>query len=258
MLCPTGCTAALTGRVGIGIVGRMGAIDATAERFAGLVSKGFDKAKPDLGSVHGAIGDLSERRWILKQMAIAVGTGGAAMSIPFAHVATLAADVALLLNRMAVVSAGIGAIRARDARLDGFVEVEDLALVLAVWAGDDPFAILSDAGTSVSAKSAAKLGVKLGGKKGSKLIAKSIAASTQVMIGNKLGPKVAAKAGTKLAAKFAGKGAAGFVPFIGPAIGASLNAYFVNSFAGAAKTWYSRKAQVFRDGIEVDMPDPAV
>ncbi len=60
-------------------------------------------------------------------MLLAGAAGGAAMAIPGAHMFALAADVGILMNRMAVASFGVGAIYAREHPI--VVEREDFANV---------------------------------------------------------------------------------------------------------------------------------
>lgn len=58
------------------------------------------------------------------------GHGAAAMAIPVAHIATLAADFAVLLRKTAVCAWGIGH------KLCAVVEAEeDLAIILGLWSG---------------------------------------------------------------------------------------------------------------------------
>jgi hypothetical protein len=56
--------------------------------------------------------------------------------------------------------------------------------------------------------------------------------------------KAAAKIGAKFASKISAKALAGFVPFVGPTVGAGVNAYFVKHIGDSAVAYYHAKRRI--------------
>ncbi|MDM8546153.1 hypothetical protein QUF61_06635 [Candidatus Venteria ishoeyi] len=206
--------------------------------FGKWVINAFNELTPNINGIYNdaKLDNISD--WRMKQQAMVTGTGAAAMAIPGAHLAALAADVAFLMNRMAVCSYGIGAIYGHDRFSKNILENEDFANVLAYWAGDEEIT------TMVGSKTAADIALKVGGKAGIKIIGKTIAKSGAILIGKKLGGKVGAKIGAKFAGKLAGKAAAGMVPFLGAAVGGGINLWFITGIADSAEAYYKFKCDV--------------
>lgn len=228
------------------------AADITAEMFL----KAFNSVGGDSSAAARAVTNYKTLSgWRASQIAQAAAAGAAAMAIPVAHIATLAADFAVLLRKMAVCAWGIGY------KLGAVVEAEeDLAIILGLWSG----AVERDA-LSVTAAA-------LGGAAG--LIALNAAyptfaqaVMTQVLtqgghtVVTAVAGKVAGKGGGKMAAKLTkpllqmkahamalkfslmlgSKAVTGIVPFLGAVAGGAINAHFVNKFADAAETYYRAK-----------------
>jgi hypothetical protein len=181
----------------------------------------------------------------------------------------MVADVAFLLHKMAYCSWGVGGLLNCD--VEGKA---DFSLILQVWADDLsetelPAAILTGTAAGAFAIVAAQQGVsaastQLAGKAAGKIASKTVNVAT-MELARKLGMKTSAKAAGKVAgtvsgrlaekaatkiaakigAKLAAKGVAGFLPLVGPAVSASVNAYFVNDIGNSATTYYRAKHKVF-------------
>ena len=199
--------------------------------------------RPDLNVMYEDTRGYSLGEWRARQQAMVTGTGMAAAIIPVAHLAGVAADVLFLVNRMSVCSYGIGAIYGRGDNLGNFLEEEDFAVVLSLWAGGSDDAELTAA---LSAKAAADMAVKIHSKAGLKILAKTMTKSSGLLIGSKFGGKFGAKIGAKFGAKLGGKVAAGLVPFLGAAVGGGINLWFITSIADAAERFYRFKCEVGR------------
>ncbi|KOR33545.1 hypothetical protein TI05_00515 [Achromatium sp. WMS3] len=186
--------------------------------------------------------------WRKKQQAMVTTAGAVAMVIPGAHLVALAADVAFLMNRMAVCSYGIGAIYGYDRFSENILEEEDFANILALWAGNDEITTIVTGNdeiiTMVISKAAIDIASKVGGKAGIKIIGKTIAKSGAILVGKKLGGKVGAKIGAKFAGKLSGKAAGGMVPFLGAVIGGGINLWFITGIADSAQKYYKFKCDV--------------
>jgi hypothetical protein len=136
---------------------------------------------------------------------------------------------------MSVTSYGVGAILGSRQGRGNVLDQEDLAVVLARWAGDE------DLGDVAIAKTAASLAGKVGGKATAAVLAKTMAEKAGLLVGKKISGKLGAKLGAKFGAKLGGKMVLGFIPFLGAAVGASVNAYFVDGISTAAEGWYRAK-----------------
>jgi hypothetical protein len=206
--------------------------------FGKLVVDAFNGLTPDINGIYNDAKFDSISDWRTKQQAMVTGSGAAAMAIPGAHLAALAADVVFLMNRMSVCSYGIGAIYGYDRFSENLLEEEDFANVLAFWADDENIR------TMVGSKAAVDIASKVGGKTGIKIIGKTIAKSGAILVGKKLGGKVGAKIGAKFAGKLAGKAAAGLVPFLGAAVGGGINLWFITGIADSAQEYYNFKYDI--------------
>ncbi|MEU8773404.1 hypothetical protein [Streptomyces sp. NPDC048606] len=228
------------------------AADITAEMFL----KAFNSVGGDSSAAAQAVGNYKTlESWRASQIAQAAAAGAAAMAIPVAHMATLAADFVVLLRKMAVCAWGIGY------KLGATVESEDdLAIILGLWSGAVERDALSV--TAVSAGGAAGL-IALNATYPTfaqavmtQILTQSGHAAMTVVAG-KVGGKAGGKMAVKLtkpvlqmkahaiAVKFSmmlgSKAVTGIVPFLGALAGAAINAHFVNKFADAAETYYRAK-----------------
>lgn len=201
----------------------------------------FEQLTPDINDIYQTAYPQTKSDWNAAQMLAVAGSGAAATSIPVAHLAAIVADVAFLMNRMAVTSFGIGAIDGYDNGFGNFLEEEDFANVLAQWSGEINYPTL------FTGKMAADFSGKLTTKAGIKLVGKHLASSSGFLIGKKLGGKVAAKGATKFAGKFLGKLVGGFIPILGPMVGAGINAYFIETIMEAADDYYAFKMALLRE-----------
>jgi len=208
--------------------------------FGQLVINAFNELTPDINGIYQQAHSKTLSDWRGAQTAMVAGSGAAAVVIPGLHLAGMAADVIFLMNRMAVCSYGIGAIRGYDTLRDNILEDEDFAVVLAHWTGE------VDIRSAFSAKCAADLATKVGGKFGAKLIAKELAKGAGLLIGKKIGGKLGAKLGVKFGAKMGGKAVAGFIPFLGAVVGGGINVYFISEIANAADEYYEQKVDFAR------------
>ena len=221
--------------------------------FAKAVTTVFEKLTPDLDRLYASAHSYSLPGWRTFQQSLVTATGAGSVAIPVAHLATMFADLAFLMNRMSVCSYGIGAILGFQAGEGNLLEAEDFAVVLSRWSGDDS---LSNA---TVAKTAAGLTGHVGGKTIAKLLAKVAAENAGVLIGKKLGMKASAKIAGKFATKLGTKAIEGFIPFVGPAIGGGINLWFVTSIANEAERWYRLKLSLAdsREGNDSGNPAPA-
>ena len=165
--------------------------------FGQYVVDAFSSLTPDINGVYRDAKTYHLSDWKALQKTLVTGSGAAAVAIPGLHLLGIAADVAFLMNRMAVCSYGIGAIIGSDEGEGNILEEEDFAIILAGWGGDES---VNDAAL---AKAAADLTGKVGGKMVSKQLAAFMTQRAGILIGKKLG----------------GKAAAGFIPFLGAAVG---------------------------------------
>lgn len=201
---------------------------------------------PDLDDLYSGARDYSMGAWETQQRALVGGSGAAAVAIPVAHLAGLAADLAFVINRMGVSSFGVGAIRAREAGIGNFLERDDFNAVLLYWADDGAIreAMKGRAAAELSSKVALKMGTKILGKGFAAGVTGAMLSSAGYLVGQKLGGKMAAKAGAKFAGKYLGKAAAGFVPFLGPVVGGGINVWLISSVMDAANEFYRDKVKI--------------
>ena len=206
--------------------------------FGRWVVDAFDSLTPDINQIYNDTRLNSISDWRITQKSLVTCSGAAAMVIPGLHMVALAADVAFLMNRMAVCSYGLGGIHGHKRFSDNFLEEEDFANVLALWAGDDEIS------TMVQSKAAVDIASKVGGKVGIKIIGKTIAKSGAILVGKKLGGKVGAKIAAKFAGKLVGKASAGWFPIFGAVVGGGINLWFISGIADSAEEYYKFKFDV--------------
>jgi hypothetical protein len=206
--------------------------------------------------------------WVTSQAAQAGAASGAAAILPGLHIPALVADLAFLLHKMAYCSWGVGEIN--NCVVLGKADFQNIR---AVWSGAStpeelPFRAISKAaftsalvggsvmvgGVSVAAIAGTAVGqrilvqlaqkagevaakqilLKAAGKGGAKTV---LAGSGQFV--TKLSGKLAAKVGAKFGTKLGAKGLLGWIPLIGAAASAAINAYFIKSIASSAWDYYS-------------------
>lgn len=204
--------------------------------FSQWVVDGFAALTPDLDGIYADAKAMTLSDWRVKQQALVTGSGALAMTLPGLHLVGMAADVAFLMNRMAVCCYGIGAIAGAAKGLGNILEHEDFAIILARWSGDEN---LSDEAITLIH---ADIVAELGGKAPSKVLAQKISLRAGILIGKKLSSKAGAKIGAKFAAKMGSKALAGFIPLLGAAAGGGINLWFITSIANAAESWFRLKA----------------
>lgn len=231
-----------------------------------VIVRAFDAVSGDHSeAVTRAKGFSSTGTWTAWQASQAAAAGAAALAVPAAHLPAMVADMAYLMHKMSYCCWGIGSVL--GAQVEG---KDDFAIILGLWSGDLsetelPVAILTGTAAGVmalaiSTGSGAQLAGQVAGKAvskgvdlaataaikklGAKAVAKSIGKGTGSMAGamsSKFVEKAASKIAAKVGAKLAGKSVAGFIPFVGPVVGAGINAYFVKDVSDSAKTYYRRK-----------------
>ncbi|GGR73776.1 hypothetical protein GCM10008959_38860 [Deinococcus seoulensis] len=195
----------------------------------------FDSLTPDLDELYKAHRERNLDEFTGGQSLAVMASGAVSGAIPGLHLVGAAADIAFLMNRMAVCCYGIGAIKCHQSLGDNFLEREDFALILALWSGDEDI-------TKVVTN---KVGADLVGVGGAKLALKSLSKGLGhqfgVIAGNQLAGKVGAKVGAKIGAKAGAKFAAGWVPILGGIVGAGVNSYFLSEISQAGKRFYDFK-----------------
>lgn len=206
--------------------------------FSETIIKIFDGLTPDLASIAASTEGYSLAEWKSLQTKRVTVSGGAAVAIPGLHLLGIGADLAFLINRMAVCGLGIGVIMGRDSGKGDLLEEEDFACILALWADTDG---LDSAAIS---KVSSDLVTKVGSKVASKMLAKLMCEHAGILIGQKMGGKLGAKLGAKFGAKLGAKAAAGWIPFLGVAVGAGINCWFIQSISESAESWYSYKVKL--------------
>jgi len=212
--------------------------------FGDWVLQGFDGLTPDLPGIYGNAKLRTLSGWRTMQQSLVTGSGAAAAAIPGLHLVGMAADVAFLMNRMSVCSYGTGAIVGHTQGLGNFLELEDFAVVLARWGGDE------SVGDAAIGKTAADLVGKVGGKAATKILAKTAGEKAGLLVGKKLAGKVGTKVGAKIGGKLGTKAVAGWVPFLGAAVGGGINLWFITEIANEAQSWYLLKAATGKGDAE--------
>lgn len=216
---------------------------AVLDTFAGLT--------PDLQGIDRDARSYSRTGWQAFHTTAVGASGGVSVLIPVAHLATLVADLAFLINRMSVCGYGIGAIAAMESGKGFILEDEDIPAILARWAGDDG---VSDA---TIAKMASTGAAAFAGQPLAATFAKIAVKHAGLLVGKKLGGKVGAKVAMKFVTKYIGKATAGFIPFVGPGICAGINVWFISQMAAAASSWYATKLRWEEGGFGQFGPLPA-
>ncbi|MBV1695077.1 MAG: hypothetical protein KGP27_11500 [Hyphomicrobiales bacterium] len=205
-----------------------------------------DNFTPDIDRIYADASRYTLADWQNAQRAMVGASGAAAVAIPVAHLAGIAADLAFVVNRMGVSTFGTGAILGSDNGYGNILEKEDFGAVLAYWSGDEGVreAMNGKGAADLASKAGFKLATKLYGKAAAITLTQTMLASSGYLIGQKLGGKAMAKVASKVAAKFAGKTAAGFIPFLGPAVGGGINLWLISQILDAAQEFYTDKVRL--------------
>lgn len=210
--------------------------------FSQAVIDAFATLTPDLAGIYADAHAQSLSDWRVKQQAMVTASGAAAIAIPGMHLVGMAADVAFLMNRMAVCCYGIGAIVAHGKGLGQILEEEDFAIILGRWSGDEN---LSDSAITLIH---ANLMAELGSKAASQALARGVGLRAGILVGKKLTSKIGAKIGAKFAGKMGSKALAGFIPVLGAAAGGGINLWFITSIAKEAQKWFELKSAFYATG----------
>nr|MDT0660768.1 hypothetical protein [Micromonospora sp. DSM 115978] len=211
-------------------------------------------------------GYRSTGTWIASQTSQAAGAGALAVAIPVMHLATIPAELAFLLHKLARCAWGVGSIVERGTPHllpDG---KPDLIPILGLWSGEfkekDLVGIGVAAGgagfvaagvvyptfaAAVIAKSLGKAAgmavtTAFGGKAAGKM-AGAMAAATAKKSAHAVLLPLLQKVSLWVAGKVGAKGASAFIPAVGPVVAASLNTYFVVRFGKCAEKYYRAKLQ---------------
>jgi hypothetical protein len=207
--------------------------------FSQSVIDAFATLTPDLAGIYTAAHALPLSDWRVKQQAMVTGSGALAIAVPGVHLLGMAADVAFLMNRMAVCCYGIGAIAAHAKGLGQILEPEDFAIILARWSGDEN---LSDSAITLIH---ADLVAELGSHAATQTLARGVGLRAGILVGKKITSKAGAKIGAKFAGKMGSKALAGFIPVLGAAAGGGINLWFITSIANEAQRWFELKTSFY-------------
>jgi hypothetical protein len=169
-----------------------------SQKFCSLING----LTPNLQSLYNGSRTYTVSDWKAQQLAVVTASGAAGIAIPGAHLATLLADLAFVVNRMGVAPYGIGAIKGYDAGVGNILEEKDIGAVLAYWSGDDVFQAAMAKGAADISSVAIKAGGKIYGKELAKVLTHVMLSCSGYIVGGKLGGKGMAKVGSKVAAKF--------------------------------------------------------
>ncbi len=216
--------------------------------FSQAVIDAFATLTPNLTGIYADAHAVPLTDWRRKQQAMVTASGAASIAVPVMHLVGMAADVAFLMNRMAVCCYGIGAIVAHGKGLGQILEDEDFAIILGRWSGDEN---LSDAAITLIH---ADLMAELGGKAASRALARGVGLRAGILIGKKLTSKIGAKIGAKFASKMGSKAMAGFIPVLGAAVGGGINLWFITSIAKEAQKWFELKSSFYTAGTLIAKP----
>ena len=205
------------------------------------VGQAFDALTLDLPGIYEDARLQSLSGWRERQYALVAGSSAAAAAIPGLHLVGMAAEVAFLMKRMSVCAYGIGAIEGHSHGFGNFLELEDFAVILARWGGDDRVS------NAAIGNAAADLVGKVGRNAMAKMLAKVAASRAGIIAGNKLAGDVSAKVGTKFLSKLGTKAVAAWIPFLGSALGGGINLWFIAEIAEEAQSWYKCKTSAGMD-----------
>lgn len=158
-----------------------------------------------------------------------------------------AGDISYLLSTAGRACYGVGHILGR--KID---YKNDIPLILAIWSG---------AAEAASYIKGGKVGVKVSGKIGTKSMSKvagKVVAKTAIKSGSKASQKIVAKATTKFLSKLAAKAGTKWIPLIGGAVGAGINACIMNGMIEAAYKYYKSRYVVFSEDIAESLHESSI
>jgi hypothetical protein len=193
--------------------------------------------------------------WRSIAIAQSAGTGAGLMLIPGLNVLIgVGSDLFALFYAMQATAYGVGMIVAkRNGRSEYALDREDYTDILSIWVGSPEFidnahvkALLST--SYAAAKISAKFGTKLSAKALSGAVTIGATASVK-KIGLAISPQLMGKILTKIGAKLGIKTGSSWVPGVGSALNAGVNAWFINDITNAAKIYYIAK---FEGNVNID------
>lgn len=214
-----------------------------------LVIEAFEAVSGDTSGARAAASEFSSpAAWGTWQGTQAAGAGAAALALPGAHIPALAADLAFLMRKLAFCTWGVGFLH--GCTVDG---KGDLANVLGLWSGvvTKDMLVTAASGTAVVATLAhpAFAGAVAGAALNAVAqgAAVKVGAKTALGLGQNFAPKLIEKASLKLAqkigAKMAAKAGFGFIPFVGPCVGAGINGWFTYRIYESANEYYGHSPE---------------
>jgi hypothetical protein len=166
--------------------------------------------------------------WRAKSVAKVAAVGGlTGLSGGPWSLALEAGDIAYLMSAAGRSCYGVGHILGKEVDYDN-----DINLILAVWCG---------VATAVDSIATGKIGVKITGKKSVPYAAKGVVkilSKTALKGSSKAMEKIIAKAAAKLAAKLSAKVGTKWIPIIGGAVSAGINAWVANGLLDSAEKYY--------------------
>lgn len=193
--------------------------------------------------------------WRSIAIAQSAGTGAGLMLIPGLNVLIgVGSDLIALFYAMQATAYGVGMIIAnRNGRSQFALGREDYADILAIWVGSPEFVDNAQVKALLTTSYAAS---KIGAKFGIKVSAKTLSAAATVgaaAVSKKIGlaiyPQVMVKLLAKISTKLGVKAGSSWVPGVGSALNAGINAWFINDITNAAKIYYIAK---FEGEVNVD------
>ncbi|MEM7058034.1 MAG: hypothetical protein AAF557_10635 [Pseudomonadota bacterium] len=190
---------------------------------------------PDLEGIYEDAKDRSLTSVRRTQTALAATSGAVAFAVPFLHLPMAAADLAVIMNRMAVASYSIGAVKGELYGKGNVLEDEDFAIVLGIWCGyTDIEQIVRMKGDEDHVKAMqSEAGAKALGRTALKYLGSLTTEQLLYRMAGRLATRIGAKAGGKLTL--------GAIPVIGAAVGATTNSLMMDSLCDAAEKYYDWK-----------------
>lgn len=202
------------------------------------VAEAFHEVTPDLQRIYDDARQETVKSVRTRQSTLAAASGAASFAVPVMHMTTALADLGILMNRMAVASYSIGAVKGAATGKGNVLEDGDFKLILGLWAGDGDIDALVKQDPEEADAWLQNAGVKLASQMALKHLG--------LAAGRRMGSQLAGRFALRLGITFAPKHAAGFVPIIGAAVGAGVNYRFMESFCDAAVTFYDWKCGIGR------------
>ena len=203
--------------------------------FGKYASDAFAKLTPDLEGIYEDAKNRTLASVRRQQTALAATSGAVSFAVPFLHVPLAAADMAVVMNRMAVASYSIGAVKGELYGKSNVLEDEDFAIVLGIWCGyTDMDQIVHMKGDEDHVKAMqSEAGAKTLGRTALKYLGSLTAEQLLYRMAGHLATRIGVRAGGKLTL--------GAIPVIGAAVGATTNSLMMDSLCDAAEKYYDWK-----------------